>query len=118
MTTVSECHSSIVMADRWDRKAHGEQAVEVLKERYYAIAEQLERVHGGATGAAAEASRKQWLYDGEHERRREEQLRRLYGRTEDQLEEGELLGRAEEENGRPAGGLGRLGRPKKAEDSE
>ena len=53
--------------------------------------ERLERVHGGATGAAAEQGKKQWLYDADHERRRKEQLRRLYNRTEEQLEEEEVL---------------------------
>ena len=48
-------------------------------------------MHGGATGAAAEQGKKQWLYDADHERRRKEQLRRLYNRTEEQLEEEEVL---------------------------
>jgi len=81
----------IVMADRWDRETYTARSVEDLKERYYSIAEKLERVHGGATGAAAEQGKKQWLYDADHERRRKEQLRRLYNRTEEQLEEEELL---------------------------
>jgi len=81
----------IIMADRWDRETFSERSVEDLKERYYNIVERLERVHGGATGAAAEQGKKQWLYDADHERRRKEQLRRLYNRTEEQLEEEEVL---------------------------
>jgi len=81
----------IIMADRWDRETYSERSVEDLKERYYTIVERLERVHGGATGAAAEQGKRQWLYDAEHERRRKEQLRRLYGRSEEQLEEEEVL---------------------------
>jgi len=81
----------IVMADRWDRETYSPRSVEDLKERYYAIVEQLERVHGGATGAVAEQGKKQWLYDADHERRRKEQLCRLYNRTEDQLQEEEIL---------------------------
>ncbi len=34
---------------RWDRNSYSERSVEDLKERYYSIAEKLERVHGGAT---------------------------------------------------------------------
>ena len=81
----------IIMADRWDRETFTERSVEDLKERYYNIVERLERVHGGATGAAADQGKKQWLYDADHERRRKEQLRRLYNRTEEQLEEEEVL---------------------------
>ena len=81
----------IIMADRWDRETYSARSVEDLKERYYSIVEKLERVHGGATGAAAEQGKKQWLYDADHERRRKEQLRRLYNRTEEQLEEEEML---------------------------
>ena len=47
--------------------------------RYYSIVEKLERVHGGATGAQ-EQNKKNFVYDAEHERRRKEQLRRLYNR--------------------------------------
>lgn len=78
----------IVMADRWDRNSFTERSVEDLKERYYSILEKLERVHGGATG---EQVKKQFVYDADHERRRKEQLKRLYNRTPDQIEEEEML---------------------------
>ena len=52
--------------------------------------DKLERVHGGATGAQ-EQKKTSFVYDGDHERRRKEQLRRLYNRTQDQLDEEELL---------------------------
>ena len=58
--------------------------------RYYNIVDKLERVHGGATGAQ-EQKKTSFVYDGDHERRRKEQLRRLYNRTQDQLDEEELL---------------------------
>ena len=58
--------------------------------RYYSIVEKLERVHGGATGAQ-EQNKKTFVYDAEHERRRKEQLRRLYNRTQDQLDEEDML---------------------------
>jgi len=79
----------IIMADRWDSNTYTLRTVEDLKERYYNIVDKLERVHGGATGA--QEQRKSFVYDADHERRRKEQLRRLYNRTTDQLEEEEML---------------------------
>lgn len=61
----------IVMQDRWDRETFTARSVEDLKERYYGVVEKLERVHGGATGAL-EQTKKQFVYDAEHERRRKE----------------------------------------------
>lgn len=81
----------IVMHDRWDRNNYCDRSVEDLKERYYNIVEKLERVHGGSTGSAAEKEKKQFLFDADHERRRKEQLRRLYSRTPEQVEEEEML---------------------------
>lgn len=78
----------IVMQDRWDRNSFSPRSVEDLKERYYSILEKLERVHGGATG---EQVKKQLIYDADHERRRKEQLKRLYNRTPEQIEEEEML---------------------------
>merc|ERR1719411_917545 len=79
----------IIMADRWDSNTYTVRTVEDLKERYYNIVDKLERVHGGATGA--QEQRKSFVYDADHERRRKEQLRRLYNRTTDQLEEEDIL---------------------------
>merc|ERR1719411_42832 len=79
----------IIMADRWDSNTYTGRTVEDLKERYYNIVDKLERVHGGATGA--QEQRKSFVYDADHERRRKEQLRRLYNRTTDQLEEEDIL---------------------------
>merc|ERR1719351_734258 len=79
----------IVMADRWDTNTFTSRTVEDLKERYYNIVDKLERVHGGATGA--QEQKKTFVYDADHERRRKEQLRRLYNRTQEQLEEEEVL---------------------------
>jgi len=78
----------VVMQDRWDRITFSFRSIEDLKERYYSILEKLERVHGGATG---EQVKKQFVYDADHERRRKEQLNRLFNRTNEQLEEEEIL---------------------------
>ena len=57
------------------------------KERYYGIVEKLETLHADPSKAAA----KTFAYDAEHERRRKEQLCRLYDRTPEQVEEEEIL---------------------------
>jgi len=80
----------IVMQDRWDRNTFPERSVEDLKERYYTILEKLERVHGGSTGSG-DPNKKTFIYDADHERRRKEQLRRFYNRSQDQVEEEEQL---------------------------
>ena len=76
-----------------------------MKERYYNIVEKLERVrnillfgnhskgltqvHGGSLGGSnsGDKEKKQFLFDADHERRRKEQLRRLYSRTPEQVGE-------------------------------
>ena len=81
------------MQDRWDRNTFPERSVEDLKERYYAILDKLERVHSGSSssgssssgGSSQDNNKKQFVYDADHERRRKEQLRRLYNRTQDQV---------------------------------
>ena len=57
------------------------------KERYYGIVEKLETLHADPSKAAA----KTFAYDAEHERRRKEQLCRLYDRTPEQVEEEDIL---------------------------
>ena len=59
----------------------------ILKERYYGIVEKLETLHADPSKAAA----KTFAYDADHERRRKEQLCRLYDRTPEQVEEEEIL---------------------------
>ena len=74
--------------DRWDRQNFKtERSIEDLKERYYGICEKLETLHADPSKAAS----KSFSYDADHERRRKEQLRRLYNRTPEQIEEEELL---------------------------
>jgi len=77
-----------VIHDRWDRQTFKtERSIEDLKERYYGIVEKLETLHADPTKAAS----KTFAYDADHERRRKEQLRRLYNRTPEQIEEEEML---------------------------
>ena len=58
-----------------------------FQERYYGIVEKLETLHADPSKAAA----KTFAYDADHERRRKEQLCRLYDRTPEQVEEEEIL---------------------------
>ena len=62
-------------------------SVEDLKERYYGIIEKLEIIHPDPSKAGA----KPFHYDADHERRRKEQLQRLYDRTAEEVEEEEML---------------------------
>ena len=55
--------------------------MEDLKERYYGLVEKLETLHIDAAKIAA----KPFVYDADHERRRKQQLEKLYSRTPEQV---------------------------------
>ncbi|XP_017093696.2 DNA methyltransferase 1-associated protein 1 [Drosophila bipectinata] len=74
----------IVMADRWNRQ-HGAKTVEELKERYYEVVALLAKAKNQAS------EKKVFVYDAEHERRRKEQLEKLFKRTTQQVEEEQML---------------------------
>lgn len=76
----------VIMADRWDRDKYGTKTVEDLKERYYEVAGILQKLRGGATG-----DKKIYVFDAEHERKRKEQLKKLFERTQAQIEEETML---------------------------
>jgi len=76
----------IVIHDRWDRQRFTGRTVEDLKERYYNICNILIKVRG-SLGAEVKIK----AYDVAHERRRKEQLEKLFHRTEEQIEEEEHL---------------------------
>lgn len=75
----------VVIHDRWD---HGQskRSIEDLKERYYNVCAVLAKVRspGGS-------DTKVRVFDAQHERRRKEQLEKLFHRTEEQIEEEERL---------------------------
>ncbi|XP_037928708.1 DNA methyltransferase 1-associated protein 1-like isoform X1 [Teleopsis dalmanni] len=75
----------IVMADRWDREQHGTKTVEDLKERYYEVVGLLTKARGQPS------DKKTYVYDGDHERRRKDQLKKLFDRTLMQVEEEQML---------------------------
>lgn len=77
----------IIMADRWDRDKYGIKTVEDLKERYYEVTGILQKIRGGAQNN----DKKIYVFDAEHERKRKEQLRKLFDRTQSQIDEETLL---------------------------
>ncbi|PIK57649.1 putative DNA methyltransferase 1-associated protein 1 [Apostichopus japonicus] len=62
-------------------------SVEDIKDRYYNIVNKLSKVRSDPNLS----SRAQQSYDAEHERKRKEQLNRLFDRTTEQVEEEEML---------------------------
>ncbi|EDW02434.1 DNA methyltransferase 1-associated protein 1 [Drosophila grimshawi] len=79
----------IVMADRWNRQQHGIKTVEELKERYYEVISLLSKSKNQNQNQSSE--KKTFVYDAEHERRRKEQLEKLFKRTIQQVEEEQML---------------------------
>ncbi|PIK50147.1 putative DNA methyltransferase 1-associated protein 1 [Apostichopus japonicus] len=77
----------IVIEDRFDHLSHGKRSVEDIKDRYYNIVNKLSKVRSDPNLS----SRAQQSYDAEHERKRKEQLNRLFDRTTEQVEEEEML---------------------------
>ena len=58
-----------------------------MKERYYGIIEKLDLLHPDPSKVGS----KPFHYDCDHERRRKEQLERLYARSSEEVEEEEML---------------------------
>uniref|UniRef100_A0AAG5DJP5 DNA methyltransferase 1-associated protein 1 n=1 Tax=Anopheles atroparvus TaxID=41427 RepID=A0AAG5DJP5_ANOAO len=75
----------IIMCDRWERANYGIKSVEDLKERYYEVVGILNKVRNNGT------EKKIYVFDAEHERRRKEQLKKLFDRTPKQVEEEQQL---------------------------
>nr|CAG4643994.1 EOG090X076S [Lepidurus arcticus] len=76
-----------VINDRWDRVRFSAKTVEELKDRYYEICNALAK----ARAASHAPEPKLIYYDADHEKRRKEQLKRLYERTTEQMEEEQML---------------------------
>lgn len=76
----------IVIKDRWDEERFPNRSVEDLKERYYSISNSLAK-----NRAPAGTAPKIRQFDAEHERRRKEQLIKLFHRTEEEVDEEQNL---------------------------
>ncbi|XP_011495755.1 PREDICTED: DNA methyltransferase 1-associated protein 1 [Ceratosolen solmsi marchali] len=73
----------IIVHDRWDHKKYPTRTVEDLKNRYYQVCTTLSK--------AKSQHEKTYIFDFEHERRRKEQLKKLFERTPEQIEEEQVL---------------------------
>ncbi|XP_054162872.1 DNA methyltransferase 1-associated protein 1-like [Oppia nitens] len=76
----------IIIHDRWDRIAFPNRSVEDLKDRYYNICNILAKYR-----ALPGQEPKLRVFDADHERKRKEQLIKLYDRTPEQMEEEQHL---------------------------
>ncbi|XP_033636516.1 DNA methyltransferase 1-associated protein 1-like isoform X3 [Asterias rubens] len=77
----------VVVHDRFDYTSYGKRSIEDMKERYYSIINKLSK----ARADPSLSNRAAQVYDAEHERKRKEQLLRLFNRTQEQVEEEEML---------------------------
>nr|CAG4647939.1 EOG090X076S [Moina brachiata]SVE93041.1 EOG090X076S [Moina brachiata] len=75
-----------VIQDRWDTTRFSKRTIEELKERYYDMCNLLNKARH-TTGPEP----KLIAYDADHEKRRKEQLKRLFERTSEQVEEEQNL---------------------------
>lgn len=73
----------IVIHDRWDRSKFTVRTVEELKERYYQVCASLTK--------SKSHSERIYTFDAEHEKHRKEQLKKLFERTPEQMEEEQTL---------------------------
>ncbi|XP_034005661.1 DNA methyltransferase 1-associated protein 1 isoform X1 [Trematomus bernacchii] len=76
----------VVVQDRYDHQQYRKRSVEDLKERYYTICGKLAKVR-----AVPGTEPKIYVFDAGHERRRKEQLDKLFNRTPEQVAEEEYL---------------------------
>nr|XP_022911807.1 DNA methyltransferase 1-associated protein 1 [Onthophagus taurus] len=72
----------LIMADRYDSEKYSKRSIEDIKDRYYKISGILGKLNG---------EKKVYTYDADHERRRKEQLKKLYERTPEQIDEEQFL---------------------------
>ena len=75
----------VVIQDRYDTESYRRRSIEDLKERYYGIVSTLEHVRNGNNGDPPR------LYDATHERKRKEQLEKLWNRSREEVVEEERL---------------------------
>ncbi|KAK2167712.1 hypothetical protein LSH36_25g09076 [Paralvinella palmiformis] len=76
----------VIIQDRYDKTNFPNRSIEDLKERYYNICNILVKVR-----APLGTDPKIRVFDADHERRRKEQLNKLFNRTAEQVEEEEYL---------------------------
>ncbi|XP_023248018.1 DNA methyltransferase 1-associated protein 1 [Copidosoma floridanum] len=73
----------IIIHDRWDYHKYPSRSIEDLKNRYYQVCAALQK--------AKFQQEKVYIFDTEHECKRKEQLKKLFDRTIEQIEEEQIL---------------------------
>ena len=82
----------IVIQDRWDTSLYKDRTVENIKDRYYSVCDILAKHRNESTGGNILTMKPQgYVFDAEHERKRKEQLKKLYNRTSEEYEEEQQL---------------------------
>lgn len=76
----------VIVHDRWDKSSYSDKSVEDMKERYYNVCNLLAKVR-----ALPGQEPKLKVFDADHERKRKEQLIKLYDRTQEEVEEEQQL---------------------------
>ena len=76
----------VIIHDRWDRSVFSEKSIEDMKDCYYNICNVLAKQR-----ALPGQEPKLKIFDAEHERKRKEQLIKLYDRTQEEVEEEQHL---------------------------
>ncbi|KPM05968.1 hypothetical protein NH340_JMT04167 [Sarcoptes scabiei] len=83
----------IVIHDRWDSSSYKERTIENLKDRYYSVTDILarNRLDSSSVTSGGNGLKQGYVFDAEHERKRKEQLKKLYNRTAAEIDEEEQL---------------------------
>ncbi|KAH7640627.1 DNA methyltransferase 1-associated protein 1 [Dermatophagoides farinae] len=82
----------IVIQDRWDTSQYKYRTVENIKDRYYSVCDILAKQRNESTvGNSLNVKPQGYVFDAEHERKRKEQLKKLYNRTPEEYEEEQQL---------------------------
>lgn len=86
----------IVIQDRWDESMYKKRSIEDIKDRYYNVCnlmnkQKVDSLKGDNHSQTAANSTKLCIFDAEHERKRKEQLIKLYNRTSKEVEEEQML---------------------------
>lgn len=84
----------VVIEDKWDRSSYNNRSVEDLKDRYYAVCNSLNKLRNEPPRSDpnfANVKPQICVFDAEHERKRKEQLIKLYNRTPEEVEEEQQL---------------------------
>jgi len=77
----------VVMQDRYDTEKFQKRSVEDIKERYYTVSNALAKLRANPSAE----KEKPYIYDADHERRRKDQLRKLWDRTPEEIDEEQSL---------------------------